>query len=132
VTDGLQQVWEKNFNDYRFCEFECCKDVCGHKVFEPSATQGNTEMAKIFKPKQPADIPSPFTPNIPNTPDRPSSPMVLYGAMRPIVTMYAVSPDQGTVFMYGTVDQGRITSSSGPGDSIQWVPPEKDKDEEKK
>jgi MoaA/NifB/PqqE/SkfB family radical SAM enzyme len=28
LSESLKDIWEKQFKQYRFCEFECCKDIC--------------------------------------------------------------------------------------------------------
>ena len=28
LKESLRDIWEKQFKEYRFCEFECCKDIC--------------------------------------------------------------------------------------------------------
>jgi len=113
----LRDIWVKGFHEYRFGTFKCCKDYCNNVQYYPCMPEGKAKpknvpgvddqrvLYGVFPEKE---KPWDTTPR--------KSPMILYGvqmyavtpvySVQPNVVMYAVTPrDEGTVYMYGAVDE---------------------------
>lgn len=81
LIESLKSIWSTAFNDYRFSEFKCCKDVCNNIIIECNRNNNN-EKNIIDEIKR---ISYPFEPVIPNNPH-----VYLYGVHNPQVIMYGV------------------------------------------
>lgn len=81
LKESLEDIWENQFKEYRFGEFECCKDLCN------SPYDYTPEVLKTLLGK-PIDSPKDkFPPFIPYEPKYP-----------PMIPMY---PQQGQTMLYG-------------------------------
>ena len=98
VIPALQQIWEGQFQDYRFREFKCCKDHCKNKCV--ASIIGKVEEGE-------KEVITPFIPNV-NEPNfvyyavAPNQPTYVYAVRpndyNPVITMYAVRPNDNATW----------------------------------
>lgn len=101
---GLEQIWGTAFRQYRFNEFECCKDACKNKCLNIKniVYVANTKQEDIIETgKTLSDILEEWSKNNPTKPQD------------TIVVMYAVSP--GNVQYYG------VTPNPFPGGTVAYA-----------
>lgn len=110
IETPLEDIWKNKFQNYRFCEFNCCKDWCKNKAFV------QVVHAKKDKKEFPAIMIKDIDKDIdidPTGPQPEMPPVYVYGVIdrpRPNVTLYGVGGPN-------------ITQVYGVGMEFDWSKP---------
>lgn len=65
LEESLKSIWSNRFNDYRFSEFKCCKDICNNIIIEYDKNKEG--MFDFIKKVKEVDYPIPVYPKNPVT-----------------------------------------------------------------
>lgn len=124
LKHGLKEIWENNFNDYRFSTFGCCKDVCKNKVIATYELSKATEKESIeIKETTIEDVIELYkkqTPKFPGQvvfPEMPANPppvFVYYGVFTgvPTIVAYAITAPAVTTANPYKKDIWKVSSNS--------------------
>lgn len=88
LKQGLKHIWENGFANYRFSEFECCKDYCKNKVVEQQCSISYYRRKK----KDDNDMQQPIFPQEQWPSPKPSD-IIVYGVGRCETIVYGVGKD---------------------------------------
>ncbi len=94
LETSLKLIWTEGFYQYRFDQFECCKDFCKNKVVKIEKIEKN-EYDKIFEEIQSIKIKNPPKIEYPNITMYGVQPYgtIVYGVQQTQTIMYAIRTD---------------------------------------